>query len=112
VLGGNLFATNTGIPSGAAFPKCWAIRWAPGQSVRYGNWPPVDGRCDPEDCFGQRASCIIHEHRSPLLPDEPLIPAMNLWWTGDLNSLPANSKMSMMFSGFKYLPAEESTIVV
>jgi len=106
----NLETTNTGIPSGDAFPRCWATRWAPGQSVRYGVWPPVDGHCDPEDCFGQATTCFIKEHRSPLVPTEHMIPAMNLWWYGDLDSLPANSEISLRVSGFKYLPSEESTI--
>jgi len=111
-IGGNLFATNLGIPSGAAFPRCWAIRWAPGQSVRYGVWPPVDGHCDPEDCFGQTSTCIITEHRSPMVPTEHMVPAMNLWWAGDLNSLPANSEISLRVSGFKHVPSDESTIIV
>lgn len=102
---GRMATTDSGVPSAAAFPRCMAFRWAAGQSVQFGLWPLVDGACDPEDCFG-RDDCATTEHKSSQVPIEHMIPAINLWWYGDLEAIPADASVSVTVSGFKFFPSE------
>lgn len=104
----HLATSETGKPSAEALPGCAAIQWSAGKSATYGIWSAVNGKCDPADCFG-KDSCITREHASPKIPTEDMIPAINLWWVGDLSGV-TDTSVSVTVSDFKYYPASAAVI--
>jgi len=107
ITGAHLATTDTGVPSASAIPSCAAVRWIAGESATYGIWPAVDGVCDPKDCFG-KDGCVTKEHSNSQIPTEHMIPAINLWWFGSLESIATDSTVSVTVSDFKYFPAGPS----
>lgn len=94
--------TNTGLRSEDMIPGCAGFRWTAGTSVQYGLWKPVNGACDPEDCFGH-PDCNVQEHRDAV-PTDRMIPSLNLWWVGEKSAVATGQSISVIVSDFKYVP--------